>query len=532
MPLLPGTGLLDDVEQALAEAERIGYPVMLKSTAGGGGIGMQLCAMRASLRERFETRAAHGAGELRRCAAFISSASSRDARHVEVQIFGDGKGSVVALGERDCSLQRRNQKVSRRRPRRVCRDDMRAAPARGGGRAGRSVNYDPPARSSSSTTSTREEFYFLEVNTRLQVEHPVTEAVFGIDLVEWMIRQAAGEDPCWPMRTHWRRRARAIEVRALCGRSRTRIFARARACSPRSLSRRRARRQLDRDRHRGHAVLRSDAGQADCHGDNRDEAIGEAARSAGADTDRRHRDQSRLSARHCRARSFSQRGDVATTALQRFRLHAAHRRGARARRAIDRAGFAGPPRLLGRRRAAERADGRAVASASPIASSAMPKRRRRWNSRSRARRCVSMPTPLIALGGARMQATLDGVAGPDMTRRSTCERARSWRSARIEGPGHAHAISRCAAASTRRSIWARARPSRSADSAATPTGALKAGDVLHLGEQRRRRRRASSRRRRPPALTHDWEIGVLYGPHGAPDFFTRRRHRNAVLRRI
>ncbi len=113
-----------------------------------------------------------------------------------MQIFGDGKGKVIALGERDCSLQRRNQKVLEETP---APGSVRRPCATGCTRR-RSISVAPPAMpppapSSSSTTPCSEDFYFLEVNTRLQVEHPVTEAVFGIDLVEWMIRQAAGEDP-------------------------------------------------------------------------------------------------------------------------------------------------------------------------------------------------------------------------------------------------------------------------------------------------------------------------------------------------
>ena len=174
---------------------RIGYPVMLKSTAGGGGIGMQLCRDAADAARALRHRAARRAAPASAMRGSFSSASSRVARHVEVQIFGDGRGGVVALGERDCSLQRRNQKVdrgdpgARACPTRCARELHEAAVALGAARR----TTAPPAPSSSSTTPTREEFYFLEVNTRLQVEHRVTEAVSGVDLVEWMVRQAAGE---------------------------------------------------------------------------------------------------------------------------------------------------------------------------------------------------------------------------------------------------------------------------------------------------------------------------------------------------
>ncbi|MBA4790920.1 MAG: urea carboxylase [Rhizobiales bacterium] len=193
VPLLPGTGLLDDVEAALAAAETITYPVMLKSTAGGGGIGMQLCASPDALRETFErvqrtARASFGDARVY-LERFVA-----DARHVEVQIFGDGKGKVVALGERDCSLQRRNQKVIEEAPAPLLSDATRARLHAAAVRLGESVAYASAGTVEFIYDPAREDFYFLEVNTRLQVEHPVTEAIFGIDLVEWMIRQAAGED--------------------------------------------------------------------------------------------------------------------------------------------------------------------------------------------------------------------------------------------------------------------------------------------------------------------------------------------------
>jgi urea carboxylase len=194
LPLLPGSGLLSDIAQARTEAERIGYPVMLKSTAGGGGIGMQLC------RDATELEGAYGGVE--RLAKnnfsdgglFLEKYIER-ARHIEVQLFGDGAGRVIALGERDCSTQRRNQKVIEETPAPGLADETRARLLDAAVRLGRAVGYRSAGTVEFVYDVSSAEFYFLEVNTRLQVEHGVTEEVTGIDLVEWMVRTAAGEPP-------------------------------------------------------------------------------------------------------------------------------------------------------------------------------------------------------------------------------------------------------------------------------------------------------------------------------------------------
>ena len=192
VPLLPGTGLLADVDEAMTAAASIGYPVMLKSTAGGGGIGMQLCHGDADLSARYEEVKRLSQNNFGDAGLFIEKFVSR-ARHIEVQIFGDGKGKVVALGERDCSLQRRNQKVVEETPAPHLsaqgRIDLHAAAVA----LGKTVDYESAGTVEFVYDVDAEAFYFLEVNTRLQVEHCVTEEVFGVDLVEWMVRQAAGE---------------------------------------------------------------------------------------------------------------------------------------------------------------------------------------------------------------------------------------------------------------------------------------------------------------------------------------------------
>ncbi|MBB3221268.1 urea carboxylase [Pseudoduganella umbonata] len=192
VPLLPGTGLLADAAGALAAAERIGYPVMLKSTAGGGGIGMRLCRDAAELDNAYASVKHLSENNFKNSGIYLEKFVER-ARHVEVQIFGDGRGNVVSLGERDCSVQRRNQKVIEETPAPGIPEATRDALAETAVRLGRSIAYLSAGTVEYVLDADTGAFYFLEVNTRLQVEHGVTEEVFGVDLVEWMIRAATGD---------------------------------------------------------------------------------------------------------------------------------------------------------------------------------------------------------------------------------------------------------------------------------------------------------------------------------------------------
>jgi urea carboxylase len=192
VPLLPGSGLLADVGQARAEAARIGYPVMLKSTGGGGGIGMRLVWSEDELAEAFEAVARLTQANFKDAGMFLEKFVA-EARHIEVQLFGDGRGNVVALGERDCSAQRRNQKVIEETPAPGLPAATRRRLLDTAVRLGRAVGYASAGTVEFVLDATTGEFHFLEVNTRLQVEHGVTEEVTGVDLVEWMVRQAAGE---------------------------------------------------------------------------------------------------------------------------------------------------------------------------------------------------------------------------------------------------------------------------------------------------------------------------------------------------
>lgn len=190
VPLLPGSGLVESLDEAKAEADRIGYPVMLKSTAGGGGIGLQLCERPDDLPELFATVRRLATSNFSDPGIFIEKYIAH-ARHVEVQIFGDGKGRVVSLGERDCSLQRRNQKVVEETPAPGLPEATRTALIEAALALGRSVDYRSAGTVEFIYDAKADAFYFLEVNTRLQVEHPVTELVTGVDLVSWMVRQAS-----------------------------------------------------------------------------------------------------------------------------------------------------------------------------------------------------------------------------------------------------------------------------------------------------------------------------------------------------
>ncbi|MEU5768616.1 5-oxoprolinase/urea amidolyase family protein [Streptomyces asoensis] len=210
VPPAPGTGLLADLPEALEQARRIGYPVMLKATGGGGGIGMSACRSAGELTDAWE-RVQHVAAASFSSAGVFLERLVEHARHVEVQVFGDGAGRVVTFGDRDCSLQRRNQKVVEEAPAPGLPPHIRKQLAAGAHDLCASVGYRSAGTVEFVYDAVREEAWFLEVNTRLQVEHPVTEEIYGVDLVDWMLRLARGErdvvrDPGAP-------RGHAVEAR-------------------------------------------------------------------------------------------------------------------------------------------------------------------------------------------------------------------------------------------------------------------------------------------------------------------------------
>ena len=186
-----------DVGAAVAEAARIGYPVMIKAAAGGGGIGMSAAANEADLRAGFETARTRAERFFGSSAILLERCIER-ARHVEVQILGLNDSRVLALGERDCSVQRRHQKVAEETPSPGVTPELRARMLAAAIRAGEAVGYRGAGTVECLVDTETQEFVFLEMNTRLQVEHPITEMVTGIDLVQQQLLIAAGGEVSFP----------------------------------------------------------------------------------------------------------------------------------------------------------------------------------------------------------------------------------------------------------------------------------------------------------------------------------------------
>ncbi len=190
VPCVPGSeGGVPDMEVAMRVADEIGYPVIIKATAGGGGRGMKLARTSRELENAFRTARSESKAAFGNDEVYIEKYLGNP-RHIEIQVFGDGKGNAVHLGERDCSLQRRHQKVFEEAPGPAIDTETRARIGKICADAVASINYI--GAGTVEFLYEDGEFYFIEMNTRLQVEHPVTEAIFGVDLVREQIRVAAG----------------------------------------------------------------------------------------------------------------------------------------------------------------------------------------------------------------------------------------------------------------------------------------------------------------------------------------------------
>ena len=509
VPLLPGTDLLPDVETALSAAEAIGYPVMLKSTAGGGGIGMQLCHSAQELAERFaavERTARASFGDARvYLERFVAQA-----RHVEVQIFGDGRGRVVALGERDCSLQRRNQKVIEETPAPGLSELVRARLHAAAVALATSVAYASAGTVEFIYDPDRENFSFLEVNTRLQVEHPVTEAVFGIDLVEWMVRQAAGEDPIGEAGPLVPRGA-AIEARLYAEIPHANF-------SPSAGL-------LTEVRFPSDARIDGwiDAGtevtpfydpmlaKIIVTGADRPAAI-TALRAALAETAVSGIETNLDYLRTIAASDLFASGRVATTALRDLDYRP---------RSIE-------VLLPGPQSSLQELPGRlglwevGVPPSGPM--DARSFRAANALVGNDPQTCaleltVSGPTlrfhadTLVALAGAAMRLTLDGEARPHGAA-FPVRAGQTLAIGAIEGPGQRAYLALRGGFAAPVVLGSRATFALGAFGGHA-TGVLKAGDVLHLGDAPA----VDADPPEPAPLTQDWEIGVVYGPHGAPDFF-------------
>ena len=509
LPLLPGSGLLADLAEATVAAARIGYPVMLKSTAGGGGIGMQICEDAADLSDKWASVQRLGGANFGDARVYLEKYLAR-ARHVEVQIFGDGQGGVVALGERDCSLQRRHQKVVEETPAPGLAETTRIALREAATALGRAVAYASAGTVEFVLDADTGAFFFLEVNTRLQVEHCATEAVFGVDLVEWMLRQAAGEFVL-PDQSSLMPRGAAIEAR---------IYAEnpARGFRP-STGLLTEVRFADGVRVDGWIETGAEVtphydpllAKMISHGRDRDDAIARLAAAIG---------------------DSAIWGIETNLAYLGAVLEAPVFRDAAMTTATLNS-FAFAPRTIevlaaGTQTSLQDWPGRlGYWDVGVPPSGPMDDRSFRLANRilgnpegvAALEMTLSGPTlrfehdAVIALAGARMTTTLDGVGVP------WCEpvAVRSGQVlaiGRVQGAGNRAYLAIESGFDAPLYLGSRATFALG-QFGGHAIGCLRTGDTLRMGAAQVGPRAAVV----PPVLTHDWEIGVLYGPHGAPDFF-------------
>jgi acetyl-CoA carboxylase biotin carboxylase subunit len=192
VPVVPGSdGIVDDLATAEAVAREIGFPVMVKATAGGGGRGMRLVHEPSAFARAFESARTEAQAAFGDPSVYLEKVVEKP-RHVEIQLVGDGQGTVLHFGERECSIQRRHQKLVEEAPSPVVDDDLRAKMGEAAVRGAEAVNYAGAGTVEFLVDADRN-FYFMEMNTRIQVEHPVTEEVTGTDLIQMQIEVALGE---------------------------------------------------------------------------------------------------------------------------------------------------------------------------------------------------------------------------------------------------------------------------------------------------------------------------------------------------
>ena len=210
VPCVPGSpGEVDSLELAYEIAEKIGYPIIIKATAGGGGRGMKVATSKSEMSDAFITARSEANSNFGNPAVYLEKYLGTP-RHIEIQVFGDGAGNAVYLGERDCSLQRRHQKVFEEAPGPTINNEVRKNIGKVCAEAVASINY--AGAGTIEFLYENNEFYFIEMNTRLQVEHPITEAIYGVDLVKEQIRIAAGL-PMQLIQENLKVNGHAIEVR-------------------------------------------------------------------------------------------------------------------------------------------------------------------------------------------------------------------------------------------------------------------------------------------------------------------------------
>lgn len=197
VPTVPGSdGIIEDLDEALEVSEGIGYPVIIKATAGGGGKGMRIARDREEFKSNFEMARTEAQNAFGNPGVYIEK-YVQNPRHVEIQLLGDGMGNVIHLGERDCSIQRRHQKLIEESPSPAVTAEIRREIGERAAKGAAKVNYEG-AGTIEFLLDTNGDFYFMEMNTRIQVEHPVTEVVVGLDLVKEQIRIAGGRELPFP----------------------------------------------------------------------------------------------------------------------------------------------------------------------------------------------------------------------------------------------------------------------------------------------------------------------------------------------